>query len=59
MRVRLEVDEGIVQTRLGEARLIPAVCVRIISEIIRFIVIVTIAASEDIVYTSLDILHIR
>ena len=58
MAVRTEVDEGIVQTRLGEASLGFAIRIGIFAKIRICIVIVTIATTKDIAHTTLDILHI-
>ena len=53
-----EIHKSIVQTGLGETFLVRTIIVGIILEVTVCIVVVTIAATEDIVNTALDILHI-
>ena len=58
MGIGTEIDKSIVQTGLGEAGFVLSVIIGIVLKITIFIIIVTIAAAEDIVHTSLDIFHI-
>ena len=58
MAGRTEVDKGIVQTRLGEALLGFAIRIGIFAKIRICIVIVAVATTKDIAYTTLNILHI-
>ena len=53
-----EVDESIIESRLDEARLIGTIVIGIFREITISIVIVTVAATEDVSHATLDILHI-
>ena len=56
--VSLEVDEGIFHIRLDEACLRRTMFIGICTVVFIGIVVVTIAATEDILYASLDILSI-
>ena len=53
-----EVDKRIIESRLGEARLIGTIVIGILREITILIVVVAIASTEDVIYASLDIFHI-
>ena len=56
--VCLEIDNGIIHIRLAEARLRTTVFVGVLLVMVVGIIIVTITASKDMLYTSLNILRI-